>query len=1293
MTEREISNRNNNPELIPTPSGLTQKHVDPTLRSGDIFMPDEHVEGDPQQPELNTGPQSRDRLRDFRVSTRRKLRMKRGAGPSQTQEASGSRPLGFEAWPVDLKAAWEAEQKARATGADISRRDASTQAVIDKSGIREILIPLNETTPEKVEELKKLLSQQLDGAGLTSDQLQEGQRRLQEIMLTDPKNFAKLFTKAMSELKIPEAEAKRILDTDGKKAVEQVLEEMEGELPAQSVARFRRELEEALKLQTEFAAPKIGNLIGKIKREPSRLEKQAARKSSTTESSESEKEKKQEIPTAREAFEFAESIEESIRHELAGEENRKKFQDKVNNILENSGDPSLVKQQLIELQEDLDREVDTIANLKALRHERIQIRPPARTEEDIEELIQEKKTDISGKISGILNKIFSMTESNFEQKFAELEGDEAYTAMVGALYREKETYTKEKNEAIRNERTGFMNRIRAAASAGSIDSRKAALSELIRTLGQRYREDELREGKDTYNPVTNIQELGSYIAKTHGQDLWGEDGVYPIIEKGIFHPENMIIWVREQTNRMHADNRSDAISPLGSIHINTGFRDVSLYEMVRLNRQRFMKDKVTGAILDDLAEELIQEAWGFGQIRNASLAYVQIMNEDKKLPEAISQIHARSDLTHGELMRYFFRMSDKYEGKGGDMKVGRAVLLANDIYYNLPDWEQLVVTLGGAEAAGFSQRFRKEQPRIVKGIEEQLKGQNLSRDAYASAFQRLYEAKVLESIGNITTFTTSDFEDAIRVLQNKNDWEDIDTYDGFYTKGENGRFYCKNPDSKITTPLELFDRNGKFNIFNFVNGMNIYNDANPALSKVDLIRELVRLKVAQKQGLGAGIAREWDGVDGKNARKLTWEGIRDAQKILAKERGLSEEDALKAGEKEATRQMRDIKRDADRVNIKFAENLAESFQRPYGGAARNDTNRRGYDALTKLFLEEYLIRQSEAGRAGPVGVREAVGIYRNLGPDMWTALKTETGWSPLEIFGKIRDIENSNLTAEQKQKQIKDWIEELKFNTSAEKDVAGNIQSRGFQMFHAQTGGERIDLDKLVTYDPWTGVKINLGEWEEKFNDGVIKPARYFGSTNGGMKFSSKERRLDPIATKRNGVPTYEEISLAEGSYSPEIIGLMKNHLANKFGISAKRIDLGNLDKLGAVGKEIAQYIDYGAGRLQMVKYGLALDLGAQLLHHRSMRGLAPKWGYVRTEAFVRALKSMEELESDGKGGTINTGKRFFDDEIIEIIREKGRSKAWKLAAEDIGSEAAGPLVAALLEMLVRLGQASLKAS
>lgn len=949
------------------------------------------------------------------------------------------------------------------------------------------------------------------------------------------------------------------------------------------------------------------------------------------------------------------------------------------------------------------------------------IGPGSSRDEVYKEINKSHKVKIDTLASSIKQGIsrLSDSEEKNEEVIGELLNDEALFSWVGTLAIDNED---DSSLRVREQIGDVM------SSKDSIEDKKARLSQIVDSISQRYIARKEKRPEDPYNPVDSIQDLAKWISASQGADLWGENGQYPILDKeGKFHGENMILWVREQTNKMHVDNRNDAISPLGSIHVKIGISPVSLYEMVRIDRQRFMKDEETGAVLDDLAEELIIEAWGFGQVRNFDLAYNQQMRDDKKLPEAIGQIHARNDLTNGTTFRELMQMPDVF---GKDAKVGRAVMFANDFYYNLSDWEVLVGILGGEKAAAeFPKRlseFRASEADTVAKIDKKLLAEGFNKDTKASEkeykreFGERYGLEIVNAIGDIETFTKVDFRNALRIIQNKTDWEGeekdnkLESFEGFYDAKDPDRFYVTETQADTGEKIQhdLFDSQGRFNIATFVKYMNIYNYANPEQSMLALTKELVRQKAAQKFGLKAGV--ESDKTLAERKKQKFAELVKEQISI-----GRTELQARN----EAKRQIFGIERRAERINLEFAEHLAYAFQRPYGGAARNDVNRRGFNALAKLNMEDYLTRQSAANRAGPVGIREAVGIYRNLGPDMWTALRTESRQSPNEIFKDVRNIENTSLgeliakykdglsekekaefsdksPEEQRdilrEKAVKDEVKGLKFADGAEADVASNVQGRGFQIFHAQTGGDRMDLNKAVTWDPFTGVKIDTPYVEEHVNDGMIKPARYFGSTNGANKFSSETRRLTKVV---DGLPVYEDTTLAESSYSPEIIREMVLYNGGRIAGERVSIDANGKVDLTNLSQEQKDYLDYGDGRLLMVKVGLALDFGALLAHHRKLRGHAQRWGWVKNEAFFGMLEAMEEMEPDPNNPGRERTKldengqplRFFDDKLMNLMRKRGGVKSWKLLLEDAGLQAGGPLALSILEMIMKFSQGIVK--
>jgi hypothetical protein len=699
--------------------------------------------------------------------------------------------------------------------------------------------------------------------------------------------------------------------------------------------------------------------------------------------------------------------------------------------------------------------------------------------------------------------------------------------------------------------------------------------------------------------MNSLEDVAKFIATRQNEDLYGKDGIYPLIgENGEFRPENFMMWAREYTLSLHENNANDAISPLQQIVLEGRLRAVSLLMMVKTNKQQFFKDIKTGMVLDALANEALTETWAFGIIRNTSLAYRQVMISDTELPKAMQQLHQRSDLTRGDTFRVMMSAPAIF-GKEGDTLVGDGTRLANDLYYHLSDKDKLIEVLG-------------ENP-----------------------------------------ITEEDFKNALRIIQGKKDWDEddwnnIDDYEGFFSKEDSGGFYYQEKTGEGTTSrykkTYLF-KNGHIDMAAFVNNLNFYNENTPKAKTISIIREIIRLKIAQKYGLDAGIGF---------TPEQRMQKVQDFNEYYRKalERGASEVEARK----QADIKMK-IKRDALRVNVKWAETASYEMQYAYGISARNDVFRRGFNAATKLYVGDYLSRQSGADTAGPIGVPQQIPIFKGLSTDMWTGLKTESGVSPYAIFEEIRIVENnSELSPEQQRVKKKELLNRLSFRDKAESEFAGNQVANGFTIFHSLTGGDELDFNQIVTFNYLEGIKYNPKKFEELVKDGFLKPMRYAFSSNSGLNLSTEVRWFDYAETKRinekrkeDGLdpiaPIYKDVPLAEAMFSREAL---------------KGVDSSEYDTLD--------------GRKRIVKNLARSRIAAQLRFHRQFAGVGERWNYNRTEIMIDALKTLKayEIDPNNPDRVIETGKSFFDKEDIAWIRKNSGAQVWQMLLTDTLIEA-GP--------------------
>lgn len=723
-------------------------------------------------------------------------------------------------------------------------------------------------------------------------------------------------------------------------------------------------------------------------------------------------------------------------------------------------------------------------------------------------------------------------------------------------------------------------------------------------------------GVDEYR-INSIQQLCAVIAAKTNKELYGPHGEHPLLdEKGDFHPENLVLWVREQSVRLHEDNRNTEMSPLSAVVLSTGYRDISLYMMTRTNREQYFRDE-SGKVWDDLAEELVNEAFYFGVYRNTNLAYIQVMAQDEELPKALVQFHARNDLTNGDGLATMLSAPGDFSEKKTDTNVGDAIRIANDIYYNLSDQEEL------------TEIFR-DNPLRIEDIENALRIIQKKKDWSGDA-----EDEKLENFDSVDNNTPNELH-----------------YDAS-TRTLKGKYHKKDPETRenIVKDVNLLDGNNNVIMEEFVRFMNIYNYPTPLASRVDLLREIIRIKVAQKTGLRTGIALTVDEI--------------------AKKKKDYEKSVEEKGKEEADRKFL-AKRKSEKININYAETSSYVMQRPIGAAAQNDTHRIGFDAATKLFIQDYLIRQSGEHTMGPIGIPEEIGIFKALSTDLWTGLRTESGDSPYEIFMRLREIDNTNLPPEEKIKLKKKQLDKLRFKERAESDYAGNQISRAFQIFHAQSGAEQLDLNKIVTYDPFQGIRYNPKEFEDQIKEKFIKPMRYALSSNSGLKYSSHVRIYD------SKEKTYRPGLLAEKMLGPEVLEGIVTILRDTDG--------------NPVGDY--SYLDTAEGRREILKHAARTRIAAQIRFHRKFRSVGERWNYMRTETFIKALQTLNEyeLDSDHPGKVKKSGESFFSEDDMRWIRQHSGSETWRMVMVDSIAEGGKNLPAGLFDAFTKFFQGLVKA-
>ncbi len=739
--------------------------------------------------------------------------------------------------------------------------------------------------------------------------------------------------------------------------------------------------------------------------------------------------------------------------------------------------------------------------------------------------------------------------------------------------------------------------------------------------------------KDAY-PLFDLKGLGvgEVIRDKEGNIKYDEEGNERMKFRNYettFRPENFIRWLRNKMLELHNDNPDDPLSPLTAVAIRTLYSPVSILQM-KYDKQRYFSDPQTGEILDSLYNQVINEAWIFGVRRNYDLMYRQAMFSDEKLVETIQGINQKNEHTKSDNLEFVMSLPDNFslDKDKTDNNVGQGILLASQIYKNLPDWDSL---------------------------------RHLLPD-------------------DSPIFTYQGFVDAVKILEQKGQWEDVKSYgDLIFEKGENGRGKVTVMDVATGQPKVLIDFDGKVNRKYFIDYMNIFVTPNPAETRAKMLRELVKAAIAKELAFDMGINYP--------PSKEEWEKAQAEARSSTPPRHIS----------------MNLFRNAKRINLDFAEVNAFIEQRWNGQAARNDTGYRGYDAATKtIATQKYRERQSGDTTAGPIGNRHDIPIFRNLTPEMWTAIKTEKGKIVQQIFedivkkGKeIRAYEKQNPSDKEGLKRLKEeqkqLYSDLRFPQLTQLDWSNNQVKRGWEVWHDILGSEDLGFDKLVTRNIWGDPQYNDGEFHKVIRDGFIKKRRYAFASNNVLDYGANKRVFVCMYQKDDprgegytqdedllNTPYFKDMTVAEDMFGDVVTKPLRKDfdegkLKYKTWDPNAKEGKGDLVTLTSKnGGDWDKYLSSSEARTRLLKNVCRAGLAAQIKAHRETHGTTTRWNRQVVNNFIDSLTTLQAVKQNSKTGdedfeTDENGnvKSFFSKEDLDWIRKEAGVEQWKLLMEE----------------------------
>jgi len=535
-------------------------------------------------------------------------------------------------------------------------------------------------------------------------------------------------------------------------------------------------------------------------------------------------------------------------------------------------------------------------------------------------------------------------------------------------------------------------------------------------------------------------------------------------------------------------------------------------------------------------------------------------------------------------------------------------------------------------------------------------------------------------------FTLKGFKNAARVLNGQDFSDKPSSCGNLIIEGEEGKetIYSKNPRTGIRNIIfENGEYKGDKNLANF---LNFFPAANPEESNELFVRELAKQTAAKLVAFDTG------------------GDMKEYEKFKSTHGDISVEDYRRIA----------------RINLEWAEVHAWSEQRWNGAASRSDTGFRGYDAWTKMYIQYYRERQSGPRTAGPIGNPHDLQIFRMLSPDMWLAIRTESGQSVQEVFEEINkknlpyykvyreykpleeeleDLKKRNENKErqreleEKMKPLKEEMDvmnrqkdviykKLKFPRWTELDWASNGLRRQSEVWHNILNTEDLKFSELVKRDNWGVLRYDRQKFEEVVKDDFIKKRRYALSSNNAMNYGAmtrmKVRAVNPKDIKDKDYFEYKDMTLAEAMFGDVVIKSIKDDWYNG------KLDFEGSDSQGIKveekrapkkGEEFnpdihgtwSEYLNSAKGREKILKNVCRAGLAAQLKAHREHFGTTERWDSEMTRNFLRSLRSMPRYREDpltGKEERID-GEQFFSEEDIEWIRKRTGTTRGRLIFED----------------------------
>lgn len=908
------------------------------------------------------------------------------------------------------------------------------------------------------------------------------------------------------------------------------------------------------------------------------------------------------------------------------------------------------KEEKSELQRKLDQKIEDLINKSEEEREEEKEKIPEivlRKKESWDELgwTQEKRNRISRKLKELLKltddnadnacnhmmEIFIASGKTADQVLEILENDEKNNELVRQAQEEAAKYAAPRG--ITNiEKYTKLNYLQKLAGTDREDwiQRFVLDKDFAEELNQQYRQ----------GYAENLYDLAWNIAYSQKDDF-GIDGAHPIVQMQIHKKEdgsyegryvvnqsNFMLWMRKEMFKFYSEmDTYEVTNYFQRLQVSKGnFTSVTLGQMI-VDSDTYFRDE-TGHKWGRLYDQALLEPYMLMTIREYYIEYDKVQSSEEKLSELYNNVFYLSKFTAkmygGSMMNLLSTLSEDFEGKDSDTKLGEAWMKMFMVYYNMADFEGLQKVLG-KDSEFFTKKFWMDAIVQVYGDDaKQLGMPALGRylgpktDSFLKAFG---------SDGKVTDKTKDDFIAFVNVFTTPTN---ASSPAGVVDQG------LKNVVAHLLASKEanVTEKNKK----------DVTVDSEGKV--LDSISLNYAWLIAQAMTLPMGAASKnnvW-GFSGHNA-ETKW--------LYPRQYRMKYETYGGAGNPFSVAMFKQL-------SIPFLEGvLLENANGEF--KTKWNKEKGAYDVETRQQTPIEVINK----------MIESSNRYESERKRLQSLLEEAK-----KANNEAKQAEILKLIAENDDKAKNEYkmkASQLVFHQNAMRNYAQNIIGRAKDLYATVFSANEINFEKFTHYDSlFRGVSFDRAAFQKEIQSGLITPLRYLFNANGATQLNMEVRA--PVYKGRDEkgkqIWAFETMPLAEAMIGYEVLNIpqFRKKVDDLSPEDWKKMRQQGYRKRGEFvlrpdGRYLLDANKMYADKTLVYKQWMLMKLGSDLWAHISRHSTDPAYDMHHYMSILEAIESIPgDIEADEfKMRKTRITGRFFSEEQLKWLRKISGTSTFNL--------------------------------